>query len=99
MGRGFRVVHLKSGTVDVARVHAIQIVWVGRHLVVFSGESIQAWLMQFPEVMYCINMIHSFSDLPASITFLVGLYLYTAITRNRRHPHTWLRVEIQQYHA
>jgi hypothetical protein len=82
MGRGFLAVHLEARTVDVARSHALQVIWLERRLGIFIEQPIQAWFLQFPSAIYWVNRIYSFVHLPFTITFLVGLYWFT-ITRNR----------------
>jgi hypothetical protein len=85
MGRGFLASRLNDSTIDVACRHALQVIKLEQSLHMFWELDIQRWFLQYPALMYWINRIYSFVHLPATISFLVGLYWF-AITRNRNHP-------------
>lgn len=78
---------LQEGTVDVARRHALQLIWVEKRLGIFWELSIQRFFLRHPLAMTWINWIYSFIHIPGTIAFLVWLYYFT-ITRNRiGEPH------------
>lgn len=85
MGRGFLAQRLTDSTIDVACRHALQVIRLEQSLHIFWELDIQRRFLQYPQVMYWINRIYSYVHLPATVTFLVGLYWF-AITRNRGHP-------------
>ncbi|KIW55388.1 hypothetical protein PV05_07672 [Exophiala xenobiotica] len=87
MGRALLAERLNGSTVEVARHHALQVIRLEEKLHMFWEPDIQRFFLQYPGIMYWINRIYSFVHLPATITFLVGLYWF-AITRNRAHA-TW----------
>ena len=82
MARGFLAKRLNDQTIDIACRHALQVIRLEQGLHIFWELEIQRWFLQYPGVMYWINRIYSFVHLPATISFLVGLYWF-AITRNR----------------
>ncbi|KAJ9495459.1 hypothetical protein H2202_008999 [Exophiala xenobiotica] len=84
MGRAMLAERLSGSTVEMARHHALQVIRLEEKLHMFWEPAIQRFFLQYPGVMYWINRIYSFVHLPATITFLVGLYWF-AITRNRAH--------------
>ncbi|KAK7897515.1 hypothetical protein LTR67_004142 [Exophiala xenobiotica] len=84
MGRAMLAERLIGSTVEIARHHALQVIRLEEKLHIFWEPAIQRFFLQYPGVMYWINRIYSFVHLPATITFLVGLYWF-AITRNRAH--------------
>nr|KAK5451279.1 hypothetical protein LTR18_001298 [Exophiala xenobiotica] len=84
MGRAMLAERLSGSTVEIARHHALQVIRLEEKLHIFWEPAIQRFFLQYPGVMYWINRIYSFVHLPATITFLVGLYWF-AITRNRAH--------------
>ncbi|OAL40357.1 hypothetical protein AYO20_00093 [Fonsecaea nubica] len=81
-GRGQLAVRFVEQTVDIACHHALAVIELEQRLHIFWELSIQKFFLQYPGLMWWINRIYSFIHLPATITFLVGLY-YFAITRNR----------------
>ena len=85
MGRGFLAQRLSESTIDVACRHALQVIRVEQGLHIFWELDIQRRFLQYPGLMYWINRIYSYVHLPATVTFLVGLYWF-AVTRNRGHP-------------
>ncbi|KAJ5232608.1 integral membrane protein [Penicillium chermesinum] len=81
IGRAITAMTLKEETVDVARHHALQVIWLEEKLGLFVEVSLQGWLLKRPLLMACVNWIYSFIHIPGTIAFLVGLYYYTT-TRN-----------------
>lgn len=82
MGRAMLAERLRESTVDVACHHALQVIRLEERLHIFWEPAIQRFFLQYPGVMYWVNRIYSYVHLPATVTFLVGLYWF-AITRNR----------------
>ncbi|KAK6364410.1 hypothetical protein LTS17_012175 [Exophiala oligosperma] len=82
MGRAMLAERLRDSTVDVACHHALQVIRLEERLHIFWEPAIQRFFLQYPGVMYWVNRIYSYVHLPATVTFLVGLYWF-AITRNR----------------
>ncbi|KIW34252.1 hypothetical protein, variant [Cladophialophora immunda] len=80
--RGQLAIRLVDQTVNTACHHALAVIKLEKRLHIFWELTIQQFFLQFPRLMWWINRIYSFVHLPATITFLVGLY-YFAITRNR----------------
>ncbi|OAP65772.1 hypothetical protein AYL99_01744 [Fonsecaea erecta] len=81
-GRGQLAIRFVDQTVDIACHHALAVIKLEQQLHIFWELPIQKFFLQYPQAMWLINRVYSFVHLPATITFLVGLY-YFAITRNR----------------
>ncbi|KIW64031.1 hypothetical protein PV04_08992 [Phialophora macrospora] len=81
-GRGQLAIRFVDQTIDIACYHALAVIKVEQRLHIFWELSIQQFFLQHTGWMWWINRIYSFVHLPATISFLVGLY-YFAITRNR----------------
>jgi hypothetical protein len=81
-GRGQLAIRFVDQTIDIACYHALAVIKVEQRLHIFWELSIQRFFLQHPGWMWWINRIYSYVHLPATISFLVGLY-YFAITRNR----------------
>ncbi|PVI05327.1 hypothetical protein DM02DRAFT_715688 [Periconia macrospinosa] len=77
LGRAFSAVTLKDSTVDVARLHALQIIHLEQRLHIFLELPIQQWFLQHPFLMHWTNRIYSFIHIPGTILFLVWLFYYT----------------------
>ncbi|KAK3694160.1 PAP2 superfamily-domain-containing protein [Podospora appendiculata] len=85
LGRAFTAVTLKASTVDTARDHALQVIALEKRLGIFIEGDVQAWFLQFPELMRCINRIYSFIHIPGTIMFLIVLFYITTTRPNRIH--------------
>ncbi|EXJ84882.1 hypothetical protein A1O3_05557 [Capronia epimyces CBS 606.96] len=84
-GRGQLAIRFVDQSIDSACRHALAVIRLEQRLHIFWELSIQQFFLRHPPWMWWINRIYSFVHLPATITFLVGLY-YFAITRNRSNP-------------
>lgn len=82
LARAFTAVTLRDETVDVARKHALQLLWVEERLGIFWEVSIQQFFLRHASLMKWVNWTYSFIHIPGTIAFLVWLYYYTT-TRNR----------------
>ncbi|KAK3336303.1 hypothetical protein B0T19DRAFT_453601 [Cercophora scortea] len=85
LGRAFTAVTLKASTVDTAREHALQVIALEKRLGIFIEGDVQAWFLQFPGLMRCINRIYSFIHIPGTIMFLIVLFYITTTRPNRRN--------------
>lgn len=83
LGRAFTALTLVEETVDVARKHALQVIYLEEALGIFLEVPIQKWFLQHPTLMQWTNRIYSFIHIPGTILFLVVLYYFTT-TRKRR---------------
>lgn len=83
LGRAFTALTLVEETVDVARKHALQVIYLEEALGIFLEIPIQKWFLQHPTLMQWTNRIYSFIHIPGTILFLVVLYYFTT-TRKRR---------------
>ncbi|EXJ55512.1 hypothetical protein A1O7_08440, partial [Cladophialophora yegresii CBS 114405] len=81
-GRGQLAIRFVDHTIDIACCHALAVIEMEQRLHIFWELSTQQFFLQHTDWMWWINRIYSFVHLPATISFLVGLY-YFAITRNR----------------
>lgn len=72
---------LKEETVNTARHHALQVIWLEEKLGLFVEAPIQQLFLQRRLLMNSINWIYSFIHIPGTIAFLVWLYYYN-ITRH-----------------
>ena len=82
MARGRLAVWRTQHTIEVSRSHALQVVWLEERLHLFLEPSIQRFFLRSSTAMWWINRIYSYVHLPATISFLVGLYCY-CVTRTR----------------
>ncbi|KAJ9613067.1 hypothetical protein H2200_003008 [Cladophialophora chaetospira] len=81
-GRGQLAIRFVDQTIDVACYHALAVINFEKRLHIFWELPIQKFFLQHSRVMWWLNRVYSYVHLPATISFLVGLY-YFAITRNR----------------
>ena len=80
-------------TVDVSRHHALQVVWLEEYLHLSWEPAIQRFFLQSRTTMWWINRIYSYVHLPATVSFLVGLYWYCVTrTRSRTMSVSWQNV-------
>lgn len=77
LGRAASAVMLVESTVDVARKHALQLIWLEERLHVFWELPIQKAFMAHPLLMHWTNRIYSFIHIPGTIAFLVWLFYFT----------------------
>lgn len=81
LGRAFTAVTLKDDTVDVARIHALQVIAVEQQLRIFVEPEIQQFFLQYPVLMRWINWLYSFIHIPGTIFFLAFLFWYCVVKR------------------
>lgn len=81
-----------EGTVDVARAHALQVIWLEEHLHIFHELDIQAFFLQYPTTMHWINRIYSFIHIPGSIAFLIWLFYSCTI----RKPQNYEKIGVEE---
>ncbi|KAM0441526.1 hypothetical protein ACHAQK_004990 [Fusarium lateritium] len=84
LGRAITALTLDEGTVDVARIHALQIIHLEQRLHIFLEVDFQKWFLARPALLHWVNRLYSFIHIPGTITFLVVLY-YFSTTRHRRY--------------
>ncbi|RYP69556.1 hypothetical protein DL771_006071 [Monosporascus sp. 5C6A] len=73
---------LVEGTVNVARRHALQVIYLEQRLRIFWEPAIQRAFLKHETAMHWINRIYCFIHIPGTIFFLAWLYYYTTV-RNR----------------
>jgi len=69
---------MASGTVKIARTHALQVIALEQRLHIFHEVEIQAFFLQHTTLLLWINRIYSFIHIPGTIAFLVWLFHYTS---------------------
>jgi hypothetical protein len=88
--RGRLAIWRTQNTIDTARHHAFQIIWLEQHLGLFFERQVQRFFLSSNTAMWFVNRIYSYVHLPATVSFLVLLYWY-AITCERDRQATVLR--------
>ncbi|KAL1873989.1 hypothetical protein VTK73DRAFT_640 [Phialemonium thermophilum] len=84
LGRAFTALTLDSGTVDVARRHALQVIHLEQRLRIFVELPVQQWFLKHPTLMHWTNRTYSFIHIPGTILFLIVLYYVTTTRPSRK---------------
>lgn len=68
---------------DIARKHALQLIWIEKKLGIFWEIEIQKFFLQHAWLMTMTNWVYCFIHIPGTIAFLVWFYYYSVTLKRQ----------------